>query len=149
MQDAVAQASRFVDAESWQSVLNSCRSIRGGRAGRAGHAQGGNTCYLAATLQCLYEISGWQDFLKARQCNCGLELCASCLLSGTYDGITASAKTVSLDFWRPMIAFVGLEKGAQEDPHELWNLFLSKWDDQSVTARYDLKIFLKIIGCQT
>ena len=140
------EAGGSVDAESWISIMSKCVRTRGARAGLA---QAGNTCYLAGSLQCLYETEGWKQFLTLRQCSCGEELCGSCLLAGTYEGIVASVDAVDLHVWKPMIQFLGLEKHRQQDPHEFWNLFMAKWSEHSVTARADNAMFLDIVGSHT
>ena len=129
----------------------------------AGLGQGGNTCYIASSLQLLFNTEGWDEFNDGRMCRCGRGTCGSCLVAGTFAGVSAAADVeqtpIDLTFWRPMVAHVGLQPGAQEDPEEFWGRYSTLWSqgtvapnaegEFSLVAQSDWKLFMRCLGTET
>ena len=119
----------------------------------AGLGQGGNTCYIASSLQVLFHSEGWLEFYNKRKCGCGRDTCGSCLMAGTFAVAHAAANVadtrVTLALWRPMIAHVGFQPGAQEDPDEFWAVYANRWGEAAATAESDRQLFMKCLGIET
>lgn len=116
------------DAETWSELQQSrCRCIR---VGGTLLAQGGNTCYLEASLQCLLHSSLGDILRKKCRCRCCLETCPSCLLRQTAVSSATSGIVESLTMWKRMISGLFAASGRQEDAGEFLSLLLSRWADR-------------------
>ena len=116
------------DAKTWSELQQSrCRCIS---AGGAMLSQGGNTCYLEASLQCLIHSSLGDILRKKFGCRCSLETCPSCLLRKTAVSATSGGIVESLTLWKRMISVLFAASGRQEDAGEFLSLLLSRWADR-------------------
>ena len=86
LQSSVKQTALLVpaDAELWQEYNTStCAEFLGFRCKLQ---QGGNTCYMSASLQALFHSPSWEKVMALVDCTCELDTCPSCQLHQTYNG---------------------------------------------------------------
>jgi hypothetical protein len=124
------------DSSVWLRLQTSaCQECQGARGT---FPQGGNTCFIAALLQCLLHCRAVEVWLQRRECNCGSETCFSCLLAATANGSKAPGATLNLAAWWPAVSALGFPSGEQQDLGEFLKAFLaSSLESAGVACRLD------------
>ena len=100
-----------------------------GAVERGSLGQGGNTCYLASLLQCWFHLPAFGQWLAQRECNCGGNVCLSCLLATTSAATVRSGSTFALTAWNSCISVVAAAAGEEQDVGEFMKKMTHYWED--------------------
>ena len=149
LQSSVKQTALLVpaDAELWQEYNTStCAEFLGFRGKLQ---QGGNTCYMSASLQALFHSPSWEKVMALVDCTCELDTCPSCQVHQTYNGSARPEDILSLAVWNTFLENVGMQPQAQHDAEEFLKVLSNVWLTSPViteSARKDAKSFLHFFG---
>ena len=141
------EASPPHDAVLWQQFkATTCSSFPGFRGQLT---QGGNTCYMSASLQALFHLPSWERVMALVQCTCQLDTCPSCQLLNAYNQSADPQDALSLSVWKSFVTNASMRVGAQHDAEEFLKVLLNVWEVSeltSPTARQDAATFFSFFG---
>jgi hypothetical protein len=118
-----------------KSLYCVCRPV-----GRGALSQGGNTCYIAALLQCWFHSQAFVFWTLFRGCTCQTPACPSCLPAASCKATDEAGSILSLRTWNDCIIALGYEVGQQQDLGEFLKVLYQFWDRTAgVAANADCK----------
>jgi ubiquitin carboxyl-terminal hydrolase 36/42 len=114
----------------------------------AGMANAGNTCYLNSTLQALFHVPAFINWLQSDDsqfCNCThwKEDCIICAMNKTLKASQAGSGSVIIPlliYKRLDFICQGLTHGEQEDAHEFMRCLLGSMEQSYLTRYQDLNL---------
>jgi hypothetical protein len=122
------------DASAWEHLKRSTCDQRPGL--RGSFAQGGNTCYVAAALQCLFSTRSTGVWLERRKCVCGDDTCFSCLLDSAACTTLSPGSVLGLNSWVACLEAMGYTPGDQQDLGEFLKMLIAAWPLHIQSSRF-------------